>query len=875
VSALGVSARDTWDEQQGPEVRSRLVDDIARRLCHLRDDSLAVAVIVVDVSRTRIVAEYLGLEGGDAFVEAVERRLRAACRSSDDVVRSAFEQVCVVLDGVTREDAERVAWRYIEVTSGPAPLAGKEVTLDASVGIALTRDPVARAEQLLRVAETEARRATERGPAIVEISDDARLRAARAELDLVGELRRALSRDELEVVYQPVVSTKDGAIRSVEALVRWRHPDRGMVLPGEFIPVAERSGLIGRLGEWVLRSACRQVAEWRSELEREQARLPGDAVRLDLGLSVNVSAGQLDRPDVASVVDAALKESGLEPSALCLEITESVPLERDGAVVSALHEICNLGVKLAIDDFLTGYSSLEMLRDMPVHQLKIDRSFVAGMNGARDGAIVKATVELAHALGVEVVAEGVEHAHQLELLRELGCDLAQGWLFSHPLNSGQAADVLLPVANRWSRGSLAPSSETLEAVAAALDAGKVAVAFSPVEDLDLREVVGFSVCSSIELAGGTISHAEVRDAARNLGRLATLDWACATEALGAALDAELHPNLALLVPFDPSTLLTPCPAEAVPVLQRALDRLRVVATFSARGVAEESPLLLGAVELAREIGWGVGLNGAAARPDALALLPLARPDIVSLDLNHPHCTHQGIAAASVDLRAYCERHGAAILVEGVLGADDALRARAAGATFGQGAHFGPPGDLPRRAGMPKSVISFLTPIDLATTPSPFPLVTEKTRATVIEKALLLEIADYLEDRAASLGESTLALVVMQRELSFDERTRERLAGLAKRCPATMVLGPAGCASDERFAGAEIAADDPIGLEWDVIVLGPDYSVALVAQDLGDSGPDGKRRFAHALTHDRELVRFAARAVLKRLSGRPVAVARES
>jgi diguanylate cyclase (GGDEF)-like protein len=850
------------------KIRWWLVERIGAGVDRLEGTTTGLAVIVVDLTRSGVVAGCLGRDASDVLARTAEARLRTADRGSDDVVRLTGDKLAVVLEDVTEEDAVLAAWRYIEATADPTTIAGQTISLDASAGVALTNDPGTNPEQLLRIAEAVARRAVQRGPACVEVCDDARLLEASAKFDLLGDLRRALERDELEIVYQPVFSIDDGSIRSVEALVRWRHPERGLLLPGEFVPLAEEMGLISRLGGWILRSSCQQVAEWRSQSSDSEGR--------GLGLSVNMSVCQLARPDIADVVRAALEESGLDPSALCLEITESVPIGSDGATVAALHAIRELGVKLAVDDFLTGYSSLEMLRQLPVQQLKIDHSFVASLGDPRGKTMVQATVDLAHALDLDVVAEGVEHAHQLAMLREMGCDLAQGWLLSHPLTRAQATDVLLalrdgsPKPARWSLS--APPSESIAVVLKALDAGAVPVEFAPVQHLASLEVTGYSVVSRLENGGSTISHPEAREAARATGRLAAFDWACAAHALTEALDANLHPNITLLIPFDPSTFTTPCPQEMVPVLQRALERLRVVVAFSARGIAEEAPVVLEAVALAREIGWGVALEHAGERPDALALLPVVQPDVVSLDLTHPQCTHQGVAAASVELRAYAERHGATILVEGVADAEDSLRSQGAGAAFGRGAHIGAPAAIPERTTMPHSVIPFLAAVDADSAPSPFALVSEQRTASVISKGQLLEVTAYLENRAVALGEATLVLIVLPRDLQFDPTAIERIAAVAKRCPATMVLGPAGCAGDERFSGSEVAADDPIGLEWDVIVLGPDYAAALVAQDLGETtSTDGTRRFTHVLTHDRALVRLAARTVLRRLSGRPAVV----
>jgi EAL domain-containing protein (putative c-di-GMP-specific phosphodiesterase class I) len=280
-------------------------------------------------------------------------------------------------------------------------------------------------------------RAKQRAGAAWELFDDALRAHAVARLDLEGELRHALDEGELRVFYQPVVTLDERAV-SAEALVRWQHPTRGLVFPADFIPIAEETGLIVPLGRYVLEEACRQLAVWR----RTQPTLAG------LTIAVNLSARQLADRDLHRWIADLLTEHGLEPSALCLEITESVLLDESGNATDALRALHDLGVQLALDDFGTGYSSLLSLRRHPVQVLKLDRSFVSGLgHNDSDTAIVGSVIQLAHSLGLRAVAEGVETEEQRDALRSLGCECAQGYLWSPPLPADQAGPLLrsLPV----------------------------------------------------------------------------------------------------------------------------------------------------------------------------------------------------------------------------------------------------------------------------------------------------------------------------------------------------------------------------------------------------------------------------------------------
>jgi EAL domain-containing protein (putative c-di-GMP-specific phosphodiesterase class I) len=281
-------------------------------------------------------------------------------------------------------------------------------------------------------------RAKERGRARYELFDEVMRGRAIDRLRMENDLRRALERDELELYYQPVVSLRDGSIVSVEALLRWRHPDRGLVLPEEFIPVAEEIGLIKEIGRWVLEHACAQGARW-------YASRPDAA---PIGMSVNLSPVELAHGDLPGTVAALLRGTGLDASCLSLEITEHVLLEETQDVVDTLQALTAIGVRIVLDDFGTGYSSLAYLTRLPIDTLKIARSFVQGPSAERPGAVTEAIVSMARALSLEVVAEGVENETQVTELRRLGCDLAQGYHFSAPVPA-EAITAMLQGAPPW------------------------------------------------------------------------------------------------------------------------------------------------------------------------------------------------------------------------------------------------------------------------------------------------------------------------------------------------------------------------------------------------------------------------------------------
>jgi EAL domain-containing protein (putative c-di-GMP-specific phosphodiesterase class I) len=336
------------------------------------------------------------------------------------------------LEDLTCElEAATIAQRIVDVFRDPFLLEDGEVFLATSVGIAIARGNEDRAENLIRDADAAMYRAKERGKGRYEIFDEAMRADAVARLETESALRRALDRGELQLHYQPEVDIATGEVRGFEALVRWDHPARGLLAPNAFVPLAEETGLIVPIGEWVLREACTEATRWVGMTAEP------------LMLSVNLSARQLAQTDLVAMVRRAMAETGIDPTTLCLEITESAVMESGAATTAQLRALKSLGVRLAIDDFGTGFSSLAHLRRFPVDVLKIDGTFVAGLaHEPQDASIAAAVISLAHALGLQTVAEGIETEEQLTILRGLGSDLGQGYLFGRPAPASDAVRML-------------------------------------------------------------------------------------------------------------------------------------------------------------------------------------------------------------------------------------------------------------------------------------------------------------------------------------------------------------------------------------------------------------------------------------------------
>ena len=417
-------------------------NQLTDRLMHVLTarDELPPAVLYCDLDGFKQVNDSLGHAAGDALLVTVAQRLTEHLRPRDTAARLGGDEFAVLLEQVTPAEALATGQRLLAAVTAPVVVDGVEVVPLISIGVACA-DPGSRgvegAEELLRDADAAMYQAKHRRgahPGVV-VFDAVLAGDLLARLELKSDLQRALSAGQFAVQYQPTMDLPTGRMTGVEALVRWHHPERGLVTPDEFIPLAEESGLIVPLGLWVLETACAQMRHWQAEHPE-----------LGLHLNVNLSGRQLEQADLVRDVAAVLQATGYAASALTLELTESVLVDRSEDVLERLHGLKALGVKLAIDDFGTGYSSLSYLQRLPIDVLKIDKSFVdvlAGTGAAGSGEVLAATIiSMARTLGLGSVAEGIEHASQAEALRLLGCETGQGYLFARPLAPVALSELL-------------------------------------------------------------------------------------------------------------------------------------------------------------------------------------------------------------------------------------------------------------------------------------------------------------------------------------------------------------------------------------------------------------------------------------------------
>jgi diguanylate cyclase (GGDEF)-like protein len=407
---------------------SRLVlhDRVRTALDRARSHGTAVAVLFVDVDRFKVLNDSLGHAAGDQVLRALAERLRRCTRGTDVAVRFGGDEFVLVCDDLETPGAARaIADRLGTLLREPVEVDDRSHVMTVSIGVAVTTDPDRVPEDLVRDADAAMYRAKELGKDRCEMFDEQMHADVHRRLDVEAGLRGAIERGELRLHYQPEVELMTGRVHAVEALLRWEHPERGLLAPGEFITVAEDTGLIVPIGAWVIREACRQAADW------------------PVTMRVNLSARQLRDPGLIGVIRDALAESGIPPHDLCLELTESMLMQDVGRSAAVLAELRELGVTLALDDFGTGYSSLAYLRHLEVDRLKIDRSFMAELDAQpAEQTIVAAIIGMARGLGLAVTAEGIETPAQLGRVRALGCDGAQGFLLARPAAPEHIAPLL-------------------------------------------------------------------------------------------------------------------------------------------------------------------------------------------------------------------------------------------------------------------------------------------------------------------------------------------------------------------------------------------------------------------------------------------------
>lgn len=421
------------DPLTGLPTRSLLLERLEHELARDAAD-MQVAILFVDLDNFKLVNDSLGHGSGDQVLSVMANRIVGCIEPEDTASRFGGDEMVILHAHATEQSAVALGNRILTALAEPIRVSGREVVVSASVGIATCRPGQKSAEQLLREADSALYAAKDHGRARLEQFDDKLHARAEKRLQIESDLRAALRESQLFVEYQPQVRLKDGCVVGVEALVRWRHPEHGIIPPGEFIAVAEDCGLIVKIGQTVLRESCRQLAAWTK-------LMPGRS----LAMTVNVSPREITEPDFIAGLREAIADTGIDPTSLCLEVTESVMMTATPEVVRLLEEVRQLGVFIAIDDFGTEHSSLSRLRDMPAEVLKIDRSFIDGLSSEPgDTAIVSSILSLAYAMGKHTIAEGVETREQAAMLLRMGCEVAQGYFFSRPV----AAERIVPMLSR-------------------------------------------------------------------------------------------------------------------------------------------------------------------------------------------------------------------------------------------------------------------------------------------------------------------------------------------------------------------------------------------------------------------------------------------
>ena len=421
--------------------RTLLLDRIRQSLVRRkRYPKTSFAIIFIDLDRFRLVNESLGHIHGDELLQLISARLKETIPISDTVARLGGDEFSILLQDINSvRDVEVIAKDIQNLFSKPFFLGDREVFASASMGIAHSDNDYKTPEEILRDAELAMYRAKREGKSQSIVFQPQFRQSSLSPIDLDTDLRRALDRDEMELHYQPIISMRDRTISGFEALLRWSHRSRGVISPNEFIPLAEETGLIYDLGQWVLGKACKQIAAWNKSKKKED----------QLEISINLSSRQFSDPNLVEGIVENIEKSGFNAEFLKIEITESALMQNAQRSVSMLNQLKDLNIKVCVDDFGTGYSSLSYLHTFPIDTLKIDRSFVHDMSrNFRNMEIIRTIIMLAHNLKLDVIAEGVETGEQDAQLSALGCQFAQGFYFSRPINSSDAA-LLIQQNHRW------------------------------------------------------------------------------------------------------------------------------------------------------------------------------------------------------------------------------------------------------------------------------------------------------------------------------------------------------------------------------------------------------------------------------------------
>jgi diguanylate cyclase (GGDEF)-like protein len=419
----------THDALTGLPNRILLEDRLTQAMAHAERNGTGFALLMVDIDKLKLVNDSLGHGAGDELLQEVARRLRSTVRDVDTLARVAGDEFLMIINSPA--DARDIAGRALEALKSPTLIAGVEMHTTVSIGMAFFPKDATTIEGLIARAGAAMYHAKEHGRNTARCFTSGMDTPTRETARLQSDLHAALSLQQFELHYQPKVDVATGAVRSAEALIRWRHPERGLVPPAQFIPFAEESGLIGAIGEWVVREACRQAAVWR------HSGLP------IMRIAVNLSASQFRHGRLLETVKEALRDAELDPTYLEVELTESAVMNDPQGSIWILEQLSAMGVLVSVDDFGTGYSSMAYLRRLPIDKLKIDRTFIGEIaTRSDDASIVRAIVFLAHSLKLKVIAEGVETSEQLEFLKSVGCDQYQGYLFSKALPAAEFEELI-------------------------------------------------------------------------------------------------------------------------------------------------------------------------------------------------------------------------------------------------------------------------------------------------------------------------------------------------------------------------------------------------------------------------------------------------